>query len=219
MTDRRPARAVRAIATVLIAGAMASALSGCFGILLGGAVVGGMAATDRRTLGTQTEDQSIEIKAASRLPSVEGEFGHVNVTSFNRKVLLTGEVKDEATKAAVQRETAAIENVQAVANELTIGGPSSYTSRSNDALITTKVKAGLVDMKTIYASSFKVVTENGTVFLMGRVTQREGTVGADVARGIGGVNKVVKVFDYISESELKQMEPQEKPAGSGSTQL
>jgi osmotically-inducible protein OsmY len=180
MTDRSWPRAVRPLATTLLAGVMASALSGCFGILVGGAVMGGMAATDRRTLGTQTEDQSIEIKAAARLPSIEGEYGHVNVTSFNRKVLLTGEVKDEATKAAVQREIAAIENVQAVANELEIAGPASYTSRSNDALITTKVKASLVDMKTIYASSFKVV----------------------------------KIFDYISEAELKQMEPQEKPAAA-----
>jgi osmotically-inducible protein OsmY len=217
MTDRTWPRAARPVATALLCGVMASALSGCFGILVGGAVMGGVAATDRRTLGTQTEDQGIEIKAAARLPSIEGDSGHVNVTSFNRKVLLTGEVKDEATKAAVQREIAAIESVQAVANELEIAGPASYTSRSNDALITTKVKAGLVDMKTIYASSFKVVTERGTVFLMGRVTQREGTVGADVARGISGVTKVVKIFDYISETELKQLEPQEQPSTNAAT--
>jgi len=111
----------------------------------------------------------------------------------------------------------AIENVVSVINELEIAGPSSYTSRSNDALITTKVKASLVDMKTISAASFKVVTENATVFLMGRVTQREGTVAADVARGVGGVQKVVKLFDYISESELKQLQPDPAPARTTST--
>ena len=126
---------------------------------------------------------------------------------FNRRVLLTGEVRDEAMKNAVEREVRNIEGVESVANELIIAGPASYTSRSNDALLTAKVKASLVDMKTISAASFKVVTENGTVFLMGRVTQREGTVAADVARGVGGVQKVVKLFDYISEAELKQLQP------------
>ncbi|HEV7815759.1 MAG TPA: BON domain-containing protein [Janthinobacterium sp.] len=200
-------RVRRPLATALLCGAMASTLSGCFGLLLGGAVVGGAAAIDRRSLGAQTDDQTIEVKAAARLPSIEGDAGHVSVTSFNRKVLLTGEVPDEATKAAVQREVASIDSVQAVANELAIMGPSTYTARSNDALITTKVKAGLVDMKTIYANSFKVVTERGIVYMMGRVTQREGTVGADVARGVSGVQQVVKLFDYISEDELRQLEP------------
>jgi osmotically-inducible protein OsmY len=210
-------RARRPLAAALLAGVMASALSGCFGILLGAGVMGGAAAIDRRSLGAQTDDQAIVIKGESRVPSVAGDNGHVNVTSFNRKVLLTGEVHDEATKAAVQREVSSIDGVVAVANELEIAGPSTYTSRSNDALITTKVKAGLVDMKTIYASSFKVVTERGIVYMMGRVTQREGTVGADVARGIGGVQQVVKLFDYISEDELKQIEPpssSDKPAAT-----
>ena len=130
---------------------------------------------------------------------------HVNIASFNRKVLLTGEVRDEAAKAAVEREVRAIEGVQTVANELEIAGPSSYTSRSSDALITTKVKASLVDMKTISATSFKVVTERGMVYLMGRVTQREGQVAADVARGVSGVQKVVKIFEYISEDELRAL--------------
>ena len=121
-------------------------------------------------------------------------------------MLLSGEVRDEAMKSAVEREVRTIDGVQSVYNELVIAGPASYTSRSNDALITTKVKASLVDMKTISAASFKVVTESGTVFLMGRVTQREGTVAADVARGVGGVQKVVKLLDYISEEELKQFQ-------------
>ncbi|MEG1117312.1 MAG: BON domain-containing protein, partial [Janthinobacterium sp.] len=195
-------RVQRPLATALLCGAMLTSLTGCIELMVGGAVMGGVAAADRRTLGAQTEDKSIALKGESRIPSIVGDVGHVNVTSFNRRVLLTGEVRDEAMKNAVEREVRNIEGVESVANELIIAGPASYTSRSNDALITTKVKASLVDMKTISAASFKVVTENGTVFLMGRVTQREGTVASDVARGVGGVQKVVKLFDYISEAEL-----------------
>ncbi|MGK5049366.1 BON domain-containing protein [Janthinobacterium sp. GB4P2] len=200
-------RVQRPLATALLCGAMLTSLTGCIELMVGGAVMGGVAAADRRTLGAQTEDKSIALKGESRIPSIVGDAGHVNVTSFNRRVLLTGEVRDEAMKNAVEREVRNIEGVESVANELIIAGPASYTSRSNDALITGKVKASLVDMKTISAASFKVVTENGTVFLMGRVTQREGTVAADVARGVGGVQKVVKLFDYISETELKQLQP------------
>ncbi|MEG1324303.1 MAG: BON domain-containing protein, partial [Janthinobacterium sp.] len=200
-------RVQRPLATALLCGAMLTSLTGCIELMVGGAVMGGVAAADRRTLGAQTEDKSIALKGESRIPSIVGDVGHVNVTSFNRRVLLTGEVRDEAMKNAVEREVRNIEGVESVANELIIAGPASYTSRSNDALITTKVKASLVDMKTISAASFKVVTENATVFLMGRVTQREGTVASDVARGVGGVQKVVKLFDYISEAELKQLQP------------
>ena len=201
-------RVQRPLATALLCGAMLTSLTGCIELMVGGAVMGGVAAADRRTLGAQTEDKSIALKGESRIPSIVGDIGHVNVTSFNRRVLLTGEVRDEAMKNAVEREVRNIEGVESVANELIIAGPASYTSRSNDALITGKVKASLVDMKTISAASFKVVTENGTVFLMGRVTQREGTVASDVARGVSGVQKVVKLFDYISEAELKQLQPE-----------
>ncbi|MGK5068408.1 outer membrane lipoprotein [compost metagenome] len=201
-------RVQRPLATALLCGAMLTSLTGCIELMVGGAVMGGVAAADRRTLGAQTEDKSIALKGESRIPSIVGDVGHVNVTSFNRRVLLTGEVRDEAMKNAVEREVRNIEGVESVANELIIAGPASYTSRSNDALITGKVKASLVDMKTISAASFKVVTENGTVFLMGRVTQREGTVASDVARGVSGVQKVVKLFDYISEAELKQLQPE-----------
>ncbi|KKO65798.1 outer membrane lipoprotein [Janthinobacterium sp. KBS0711] len=210
-------RVQRPLATALLCGAMLTSLTGCIELMVGGAVMGGVAAADRRTLGAQTEDKSIALKGESRIPSIVGDVGHVNVTSFNRRVLLTGEVRDEAMKNAVEREVRNIEGVESVANELIIAGPASYTSRSNDALITTKVKASLVDMKTISAASFKVVTENATVFLMGRVTQREGTVAADVARGVGGVQKVVKLFDYISEAELKQLQPEPAPARTTST--
>lgn len=205
-------RVQRPLATALLCGAMLTSLTGCIELMVGGAVMSGVAAADRRTLGAQTEDKAIAVKGESRMPAITGDVGHVNVTSFNRRVLLSGEVRDEAMKAAAEREVRTIDGVQSVYNELVIAGPASYTSRSNDALITTKVKASLVDMKTISAASFKVVTENGTVFLMGRVTQREGQIGADVARGVSGVSKVVKVFEYISEDEWKSYQP--KPSGS-----
>lgn len=210
-------RVKRPLATTLLCGAMLTTLSGCFGLIMGGAVMGGVAAADRRTLGAQTEDKAIAVKGESRIPAIVGDAGHVNVTSFNRRVLLSGEVRDAAMKAAVEREVRSIDSVQAVANELEIAGPATYTSRSNDTLLTAKVKTSLVDMKTISASSFKVVTERGIVYLMGRVTQREGTVAADVARGVGGVQKVVKLFDYISEEELKQL--QAEPARSATSGL
>jgi osmotically-inducible protein OsmY len=200
-------RMQRPLAAALLCGAMLTTLSGCVEMIIGGAVMSTVAASDRRTLGAQTEDKAIAVKGEVRIPKIVGEDGHVNIASFNRRVLLTGEVRDEAMKAAVEREVRAIDGVQSVANEMEIASPATYTSRSNDALLTTKVKASLVDMKTISANSFKIVTERGTVYMMGRVTQREGSVGSDVARGVGGVQKVVKLFDYITEDELLQMQP------------
>lgn len=198
---------LRALLGALLGGTLLATLSGCVEMVVGGAVMSAVAATDRRTLGAQTEDKAIAIKAEVRMPAIVGDAGHVNVNSFNRKVLLSGEVRDAAMKMAVEREMSAIAGVQSVANELEIASAASYTSRSGDALITAKVKASLVDMKTISANSFKVVTERGTVFLMGRVTQREGALAADVTRGVNGVQKVVKLFDYITEDELKLLQP------------
>lgn len=201
---------VQPAAQAVLCAALLSSLTGCVGLIVGGAVAGAVATADRRTLGAQTEDKSIGIKAGMRLPAITGKYGHVSANSFNRQVLLTGEVQDAAMKAAVEREVRAIDGVVSVANELEIAGPASYTSRSNDALITTKIKASLVDMKTISATSFKVITERGVVYLMGRVTQREGQVGSDVARGVSGVVKVVKVFEYITEEEMRALSPNAK---------
>ncbi len=198
---------LRPLTGAMLCIAMAASLQGCVGLVIGGAVAGAAATFDRRTIGAQTEDKAIAVKAELRVPKVAGPDAHVNTASFNRVVLLTGEVKDEATKAAVEKEVRAIDGVTNVANELTIGPPASYTSRSNDALITTKVKAGLANMQTISATSYKVVTERSVVYLMGRVTQREGQVGADVARSVGGVSQVVKLFDYISEEEMRSLSP------------
>jgi len=201
----------------LLAGALAAStlMSGC-ALLVGGAIVGSsMVATDRRTSGTQLEDQSIELKAARRTGEVLGDRGHINVTSYGRLVLVTGEVPTDADKANVELAIARIENVRSVINELGIGAPSSFGTRSNDTLLTSKVKASMVDAKDVQANAFKVVTERSVVYLMGRVTEREANRAADISRGVSGVAKVVKVFDIVSEAELAgTAPPAAQPAAS-----
>ncbi len=192
---------------VLVAGSvMLCSLPSCVPVMMtSGAVGGSMAATDRRTLGAQTEDKVIFLKGENAASNLVGDNGHVNVTSFNRKVLLTGEVQTEAMKQAVGNAMAQIENVEAVVNELAIAAPSSLTSRSNDTLITGKVTASFVDDEQLFSQSLKTVTERGTVYLMGRVTEQEGNRAARVASGVSGVQRVVKVFDYISDQELQRL--------------
>lgn len=201
MSKRLP----RALAAVALCGVVATTLQGCVEMAVGTAVMGTLAATDRRTFGAQTEDKTIVLKGESRVANLVGSAGHVNVASFNRKVLLTGEVRDDAMKADVEREIRAVEGVEAVVNELEVMGVSSFTSRSNDSILTGMVKASFVDAKDLYANAIKVVTERGVVYLMGRVTQREGQLAASVASTISGVHKVVKVFEYISEEDYRQL--------------
>lgn len=195
----------RSMAAVALCGVVAASLQGCIGMAMGTAVMGTLAATDRRTFGAQTEDKAIAVKSEMRVRGLIGGAGQVSIASFNRRVLLTGEVRDEAMKAAVEREVSAIDGVESIVNELAIAGASSFTSRSNDTLITGKVKASFVDARDLYANSIKVVTERGVVYLMGRVTQREGDLAAEVTRGVGGVQKVVKIFEYIDDDELKRL--------------
>ena len=195
----------RPLALFALCGLTAMTLQGCIEMAVGTAVMGTIAATDRRTFGAQTEDKAIAVKGENRIGNMVGSAGHVNINSFNRKVLLTGEVPDEATKTAVEREVAEISGVQSIVNDLVVAPPTSYSSRSNDTLLTGKVKASLIDAQDISANSFKVVTERAVVYLMGRVTQREGTRASEIARGVAGVQKVVKVFEYISEDDVRQM--------------
>jgi osmotically-inducible protein OsmY len=186
--------------------AAATLVAACAPVLIGGAVAGGtMMATDRRTTGAQVEDQAIELKSLNRVRDLLGERNHVNATSYNRMVLITGEVHSEADKATVEQTVTRVENVRSVVNELEIMGASSLTSRSNDAIITSKVKATLVDAGDLFATAFKVVTERGTVYLMGRVTEREANRASELTRSVGGVQKVVKVFEVISEAELAEL--------------
>jgi osmotically-inducible protein OsmY len=187
----------------LCAGVLAvAALSGCAAVVLGGAVGTAMVVTDRRTAGTQLEDQNIELKALTRIRESVGERGHVNATSYNRLMLLTGEVQSEADRGAVEQSIGRIEGVRSIVNELAVMGASSMTARSNDAILTSKVKASFIDAKDLQASAVKVVTERGVVYLMGRVTEREANRATDLARGVSGVQKVVKVFELLTEAEL-----------------
>lgn len=198
----------RSTATLLLALAAGTTLSACAPLLIGGAIWGGtLVVSDRRTSGAQIDDQAIELKSVRRIADVIGDKGHVNVTSYNRLVLLSGEVPTEGDKAAVEQAVARIDNVRAIVNELTLAAPSSLSARSNDTLMTSKVKASMVDAKDIQANAYKVVTERSVVYLMGRVTEREANRAADVARGVSGVQKVVKVFDVVSEGELADTQP------------
>jgi osmotically-inducible protein OsmY len=204
----RPSERRRLGAAALVLGA-AALLAGCAPVIVGGAMVGGvLAATDRRTTGTQLEDQSIELKARSRVREAIGDRGNVSVTSYNRLVLITGEVPSEADRSAVEQAVARVENVKSVVNELAVMGNSSLTSRSNDAILSSKVKATFVDAKDLTANAFKVTAERGTVYLLGRVTEREAATATELARSVGGVQRVVRVFEFISEEELARMLPQ-----------
>ncbi|MEY3613498.1 MAG: hypothetical protein RJB14_3220 [Pseudomonadota bacterium] len=182
-----------------------ASLSACAPLIVGGAVVTGVMATDRRTTGTQVEDESIEIKVGSAVRKEMGERIHLNVTSYNRLVLLSGEVSTAAEKARAEKLAQSQENVNAVVNDLAVMPVSSLTQRSKDTIITGQVKAAFVDAKDLQVNAFKVVTERGIVYLMGRVTSREAKRATDIARGIGGVTKVVRVFEEISEQELQRL--------------
>jgi osmotically-inducible protein OsmY len=190
------------IKTLLLATLAAATLSGCAALVVGGAVGTAVVVTDRRTAGTQLEDQNIELKALTRIRESVGDRGHINVTSFNRQVLLTGEVTSDADKTSVEQAIGRIEGVRSVVNEMGVMGSSSMTSRSNDLILTSKIKASYIDAKDVQANAVKVVTERGVVHLMGRVTEREANRATDIARGVSGVQKVVRVFEILSEAEL-----------------
>ena len=196
-------QAGRAVAVVAMAGAAAAGLGGCAPLVLGGAVVGTtLVAIDRRTSGIQLEDQNIELKAAPRARAAAGADGsHINVTSYNRLVLLSGEVPNDAARRAAEQAVSQVENVRSIVNELAVAGVSSLTARSNDAILTGRVKGTFVD-GGLPVQAVKVVTERGVVHLMGRVTEREADRATQAARRVPGVQKVVRVFELISEQEL-----------------
>jgi len=188
----------------VLLGSLAS-LSACAPLIVGGAVMTGVVATDRRTTGTQVEDESIEIKVASAVRQEMGDRIHLNATSFNRQVLLTGEVRTAADKERAEKLAQSQENVNSVVNDLAVMPVSSLTQRSKDTVITGRIKAAFVDAKDLQVNAIKVVTERGIVYLMGRVTAREAKRATDIARGMGGVTKVVRVFEEISEQELQRL--------------
>lgn len=192
-------------ATILTGTVLAVALSACAPVIIGSAVGTAMVATDRRTSGAQLEDQGIELRAGSRLRENIGDRAHINVTSFNRQVLLTGEVPSAQDKQLAEQIVSRVENVQSVVNELAVMGNSSLSQRSTDALVTGKVKASLVDSKDVFANAYKVTTERGTTYLQGRVTQREADRATEIVRGVSGVQRVVRVLEIIGEDEYQRL--------------
>lgn len=192
------------ISLTLAAAVLASTLAtGCAPLLIGGAMVGGVnVATDRRTSATQLEDETIEIKAGARIREHLGDKVHINVNSYNRVALITGEARNEADQAEVERIVAGVENVTKVLNEVAVTMHSSLSSRSSDVVIQGKVKAQFIDARDLLSNAFYVVVERGQVFLMGRVTEREADRATEIARQVGGVKKVVRAFEIISEEEL-----------------
>lgn len=206
----------RAACAALASAVLVVSLSGCAAAVVGGAAVGGMMVLDRRTVGTQVEDEGIELRAGNRIHGIYGDKVHVNVTSYNRQVLLTGEVPSAEVRDAVEKTVAAEQNVRSVVNDLAVMPNSTIGQRSNDTFITGKVRASLVDAKDLSANSFKVVTERNVVYLMGRVSQREAGRATAIARGITGVSKVVRVFEYLTEEEAASLNAakQAKPANA-----
>jgi osmotically-inducible protein OsmY len=189
----------------VLAGAVLSGLSGCAPLIVSGAVMTGVVVTDRRTAGTQLEDEAIELKVSSAVRQDLGDRVHLNVTSYNRQVLLSGEATTAADRERAEKLAQSQENVKAVVNDLAVMGPSSLTQRTKDTVTTSQIKAALIDAKDLQSNSIKVVTERGIVYLMGRVTEREAKRATDIARSVGGVVKVMRVFENISEEELKRL--------------
>ena len=190
-------------------------LQGCPAIIAGGGVAAYSTLEDRRTTATQWEDSGIESRAASRIAERLGERAHVNVTAFNRALLLTGEAWDEAARAEAEKIAAAVPNVRTVTNEIQVGGLSSVTSRANDTTLTARVKGRFLNSKEFSSLHVKVVTEAAVVYLLGLVTEAEGEAATELARTTSGVRKVVKVFDYCqSTDELCRPAPTSKPKPS-----
>jgi osmotically-inducible protein OsmY len=206
---RRPLLGL-ALGTVLCA-----SLQGGLPLVVGATAVGSMAAVDRRSLGMQTDDKTIELKGEGRARKITGDKGRVAVTSYNRMVVLSGEVADEKMKAEVQAQIATLGDLKKIENDLEVAPVSTVSARSSDLLITSKVKAAIIDTKDLYISAFKVHTDRGVVYLLGRVTQREAKLGAEVARNAASdIRKVVKLFEYITEDELLEIKTKSSPEES-----
>lgn len=185
------------ISSFILVAALGSQLTACVPVVAGGAAAGGLMAADRRSSGAYIEDQEIELKASKAIDNSLKSNVHANITSYNRHVLITGEVSNEANKAKAESLVKPIQNVNSINNQLVIGANSSISARSNDAYITSKVKTNFLTENKFAANHVKVVTENGTVFLLGLVTHKEGDDAAEIARTTSGVKKVVKDFEYI----------------------
>ena len=187
---------LRSLTLLVVVSVLVSALCGCVAAVVGGAGTAVLVGEDRRTVGTVTEDQGIELKAANRI-SDKFKDAHINVTSYSRMVLVTGEAPDAATKAEIERIVRAVENVRGVYNEMTIAGNTALSARANDSFITSKVKARFVDQQKFNPVHVKVVTEASVVYLLGLVKHKEADDAVEITRTTSGVQKVVKLFEYL----------------------
>ncbi len=187
----------KTLLSLTLAAALGTSLSGCFPVVAAGVGTGVVMATDRRTSGTFIEDQEIELKTDHNIAEQLGDKVHVNVTSVNRSVLLTGEASTEALRQQAEGIAAGVTNVKAVHNEIAVAAPSSLASRGNDAYLTSLVKARFIDARKFDINHVKVVTENGTVYLLGLTSHQEADDATEIARTTGGVQKVVRIFEYI----------------------
>ena len=203
------------LAALLVGATVVPALQGCIPVVATGITSGVLATVDRRSLGTQTEDESIEWKASARVSEKLGDQAHVNFTSFNRKVLLTGEVPTSEAKTEAEAIVSGIANVQGVLNELVVGPASSYSNRSNDSFITSKVKSRSVDSGKFNPVHVKVVTEAGTVFLLGMVTQPEADAAINVARTTAGVKRVVNLLEIIAPAKARELDRVQSTSTNG----
>ena len=201
-----PTTLPRTLRTLALVAALSLQLSACIPAIIGAAGVGAYATTDRRSLGAQTDDKVIAPRIDSRISGALSDRAHVNVNSFNRKVLLTGEVPNQAAKDQAEQIAKDTQNVSSVVSDLEIGGMTTLSNRNNDSYLTGKVKAELVSRKDIFANAYNVTTEKSIVYLMGIVTREEGDRAAAIAAGVSGVQKVVKVFDYITPEQLVQLQ-------------
>lgn len=193
----------------LLAGAALATLpvlQGCFPVAAGGAFAGAAMFADRRTSGAYVEDEAIEWKTRNALRQRFEDSVNISVTSYNRNVLLTGQVPNETSRSEAGRIAASIDNVNGIVNELVVGSPSSLTTRANDAVITSMIKARFVDDPNFAANHVKVVTESNVVFLMGIVTREEANAATEVARTTQGVQKVIRAFEYISRDEAIRLD-------------
>jgi len=183
---------------VILCAVVITQVTACFPVVAGGAAAGGAIAADRRTSGIYVEDENIELKAVKYVETNLGENAHINITSYNTNVLLTGEAPDDAAKAKAEAYVKSIEHVRAVTNEIVVGPKSSLSSRSNDTYLTSKVKTQFVTENKFQANYVKVVTENSVVYLLGIVNKTEADAAVEIARNTDGVSKVVKVFEYLN---------------------
>ena len=195
----------------IVLSASAAMLQGCFPAAVGVGAGAVMSATDRRTTGAQVEDQGIELKISKRVSERYGDKVHVDITSFNRSVLLTGEVPEEGIKAEIEKIALGVANVRGVTNEIELAGIPSVPARANDALLTGKVKGRFLDADKFNPVHVKVVSQAGVVYLMGIVTEQEAADAVEIARTTGGVRKVVKIFEYCKPTD-EICRPREKPA-------